>query len=64
MPSYDNEFDEEYDEEDDFSDEEEGAVLACEDCDYRWRVDPDQEVYEPDEGPVCPMCGSDNIVEI
>ena len=68
MPSYDeDEFDEEYDEDEDedFSDEE-GVILACEDCDYRWKVggkDDDYEDYDSGDH-ICPMCGSSNVLEI
>lgn len=65
MPRYEEDFEEEYEEEDDeyFEDEvEDGILLACEDCDYRWRIE--ESDYEYDDEMICPMCGSSNVVEI
>ncbi len=64
MPAYDEDFDEDYeDEEEDDEEGEEGLLLACEDCDYRWRVDEADAEYGEYEM-ICPMCGSSNVVEI
>jgi hypothetical protein len=53
--------------EDDFDDDgqafdsEDGVTYACEDCDHRWEL----AEWEQDSGDfMCPMCGSDNIVEL
>ncbi|WCL49136.1 hypothetical protein [Leptospira sp. GIMC2001] len=35
----------------------EGVTYACEDCDHRW------EPGDLDEM-ICPMCGSENVVEL
>ena len=68
MPNFeDEEFDDdEFDDEEEFSDEE-GIILACEDCDYRWRVGGDDEDEDADFDvgeSICPMCGSSNVLEI
>ena len=66
MPSYNDEFDEEYDENEDDLQEEEGIILACEDCDYRWKIggeDDEMDGYESSDH-ICPMCGSSNVLEI
>ncbi|MCB1178409.1 MAG: hypothetical protein KDK36_12565 [Leptospiraceae bacterium] len=66
MPGYDDDFDDEYndEDEDDMEEEDDGSILlACEDCDYRWKVEEDDSDYGDYES-ICPMCGSSNIVEI
>ncbi len=67
MPRYEEDFEEEeYDEDDEeyFEDEEgDGILLACEDCDYRWKIDEADYEYG-DYEMICPMCGSSNVVEI
>lgn len=67
MPRYDEDFEEEeYDEdEEEYYDEEteEGILLACEDCDYRWKIEESDYEYG-DYEMICPMCGSSNVVEI
>jgi Zn finger protein HypA/HybF involved in hydrogenase expression len=71
MPPYeDDEFEEdefEEDEDSDFVADDESIILACEDCDYRWRSggDENEEDYSYGTGEmICPMCGSSNVVEI
>ncbi|MCB1141703.1 MAG: hypothetical protein H7A24_12980 [Leptospiraceae bacterium] len=66
MPSYEDDYDDEFENDDDFMDEDEGIILACEDCDYRWRSGGDDDEYEDySTGEmICPMCGSSNVVEI
>lgn len=66
MP-YKDEYDDEYEGEDDeFLDEDgDSVILACEDCDYRWRLE--NEAYEDEDyfdDMICPMCGSSDVVEI
>lgn len=57
------EYDDENEETDDYDDT--FATLACEDCDYRWKVPVDFEDDTSDfEDSICPMCGSSNVVEI
>ena len=66
MPSFDDEFDEEFDDDED-SNEEDGMILACEDCDYRWKIggEDDEDFNDYDSGSnICPMCGSSNVLEI
>jgi Zn finger protein HypA/HybF involved in hydrogenase expression len=66
MPTYEDEYEEdEFEDDDEFSEDEaaEGLLLACEDCDYRWKVD-DEELEYGDYETICPMCGSSNVVEI
>jgi Zn finger protein HypA/HybF involved in hydrogenase expression len=56
-----------YDEEDDGEEFDDTFVtLACEDCDYRWKVplDFENEDIDATEDAICPMCGSSNVVEI
>ena len=67
MPNYDDEEfeDDEFDDDEELSDED-GINLACEDCDYRWKIggeDEDFEEYDTGEY-ICPMCGSSNVLEI
>ena len=42
------------------------VTMACDDCDYRWKisleVEDEEEAYEEDL--ICPMCGSSNVAEI
>lgn len=67
MPYKDYDFDE-FDDDDDDLLEDENVILACEDCDYRWKLEQDDEEEEEDyiasEDTICPMCGSSNVVEI
>ena len=66
MPSYDEEFDEDFNENEEDLEEEEGFILACEDCDYRWRMggeDDESDDYDSSDH-ICPMCGSSNVLEI
>lgn len=65
MPTYEDDYEDEYeDESDEFSEEEEaGLLLACEDCDYRWKIEEEEFEYG-DYEMICPMCGSSNVVEI
>ncbi|MCC5816287.1 MAG: hypothetical protein JJT78_16170 [Leptospira sp.] len=35
----------------------ESVTFACEDCDHRWIPDDLDEM-------ICPLCGSDNVVEL
>ncbi len=57
-------YDEENEEGEEFDDT--FVTLACEDCDYRWKVPLDFEDEEANqtEEAICPMCGSSNVVEI
>jgi Zn finger protein HypA/HybF involved in hydrogenase expression len=66
MPSYEEDYEEEFDndEENLLEEEEQGVMLACEDCDYRWKVEFDDEFYDYSDSAICPMCGSANVVEI
>jgi rubrerythrin len=68
MPYEDEEDDEEvYDDDEEVYDEDDDSiVLACEECDYRWKLDPEafDESLLSDEETICPMCGSSSVVEI
>lgn len=61
MSYIDHEFEDDFDEdeEEDYYEEEDIITIACDECDYRWRVSPEEE-----EEAVCPMCGSSNVAEI
>ncbi len=54
------------DEEQVYDEDDDNIVLACEECDYRWRLDPEafDEMLSGDEETICPMCGSSSVVEI
>lgn len=62
---YEDEFDDEYDAEDEEYDDT-TVTMACDDCDYRWKisleVEDEEDAYEEDL--ICPMCGSSNVAEI
>ena len=40
--------------------------MACDDCDYRWKISLEVEDEEEaqEEELICPMCGSSNVAEI
>ena len=57
---YEDEFDDEYDaEEEEYDDTT--VTMACDDCDYRWKISLE---VEDEEDLICPMCGSSNVAEI
>lgn len=62
---YEDEYDDEFDDSDDDLDDK-AVTMACDDCDYRWKieqnVEEEEEVYEDEL--ICPMCGSSNVAEI
>jgi hypothetical protein len=66
MMQYDDDYIDEYDDDEEGEEYDDTYVtLACEDCDYRWKVPID---FEDESGgyedAICPMCGSSNVVEI
>ena len=38
-----------------------GLSFVCEDCDYKWD---DENDYDTNINNICPMCGSENTLEI
>ncbi len=62
---YEDEFDDEYDAEDEEYDDT-TVTMACDDCDYRWKISLEVEDEEEtqEEELICPMCGSSNVAEI
>lgn len=49
--------DDDYMDEIDTDEDIDTITFACEDCDHRWEPDDLDEM-------ICPMCGSENVVEL
>ena len=55
---------EEFDEiNDEYIEDEDQATFVCEDCDYRWEIDDEDDEFADEEEVVCKMCGSSHISE-